>query len=215
MTETIRADDLQSNPGAAQAAIDACSAAGGGEVILPAGRWSLGGLRLKSGVTLRLASGCTLAATVLAEDAEDVAVIGEDRAAVYLAGGVRLERVRGVACRDYSGRATSGRHVSEGEFRGLVLHQPPQRQGEGSVVCFAWARNLHFADCDLESNDDVFCLKRAAEDITLTRSRLRGRLAAPFKIGTESDGLFCRIRSSACKVSSFTGAPGLAVASAI
>jgi len=52
------------------------------------------------------------------------------------------------------------------------------------------------ADCDLASNDDVFCLKRGAENVVLTRSRLRGRLAAPFKIGTETDGLFRDIEFS-------------------
>jgi hypothetical protein len=63
-------------------------------------------------------------------------------------------------------------------------------------VCFHWSERLRFSDCDLESNDDVFCLKRAADDITLTRSRLCGRLAAAFKIGTESDGPFRSIRFS-------------------
>jgi len=45
---------------AIQAAIDRCAAAGGGTVLLPAGRWLSGTIFLKSHVTLRLAAGCVL-----------------------------------------------------------------------------------------------------------------------------------------------------------
>jgi hypothetical protein len=43
-----------------QKAIDECSADGGGTVYLPPGRFVSGTLQVKSGVTLRLAAGCTL-----------------------------------------------------------------------------------------------------------------------------------------------------------
>lgn len=43
---------------AIQAALDAC--AGGGTVVIPAGRFVSGGLRLRSGVRIRLAAGATL-----------------------------------------------------------------------------------------------------------------------------------------------------------
>ena len=44
---------------ALQAAIDAAAGAGGGEVVIPAGRFRTGGLVLKSGVALRsFCSGC-------------------------------------------------------------------------------------------------------------------------------------------------------------
>ncbi len=69
--------DLEANPGAAQAAIDAAGAGGGGEVVLPAGCWAPGDLFLRTGVCLRLAVGCTLAGCIRAEHVEDVAVLGE------------------------------------------------------------------------------------------------------------------------------------------
>ncbi len=47
---------------AINAAIQAAHAAGGGEVVLPAGRWLSFSIRLLSGVTLRLAEGCVLEA---------------------------------------------------------------------------------------------------------------------------------------------------------
>jgi len=43
-----------------QKAIDACAADGGGTVYLPPGAFLSGTLYFKSGVTLRLAAGCTL-----------------------------------------------------------------------------------------------------------------------------------------------------------
>lgn len=45
---------------AIQAAIDACHTAGGGRVVVPAGRWLTGPLQLKSRVDLHLAAGATL-----------------------------------------------------------------------------------------------------------------------------------------------------------
>ena len=46
--------------GAIQAAIDACYLAGGGEVVVPEGRFLTGGIRLRSRVTLRLLDGACL-----------------------------------------------------------------------------------------------------------------------------------------------------------
>jgi len=76
----------------------------------------------------------------------------------------------------------------------------PRRQAEGSVVWFRWAWRLDWADCDLESNDDVFCLKRSAQNVRLTRTVLQGDQAAPFKIGTETDGAFRNIHMTDCTI---------------
>ena len=60
-----------------QAAIDACHAAGGGEVVVPEGVFRTGGLALKSGVTLRLLDGATLEGSA---DCADYAYPGETAA---------------------------------------------------------------------------------------------------------------------------------------
>ncbi len=71
-----------------QQAIDRCSAAGGGEVVLPAGRYLSGTIRLKDHVTLRLESGATLLGSTRFEDydpynliratnVKDIAIVGE------------------------------------------------------------------------------------------------------------------------------------------
>ncbi|WP_347304567.1 glycoside hydrolase family 28 protein (plasmid) [Croceibacterium sp. TMG7-5b_MA50] len=52
--------DLARTSDAIAAAIDACAAAGGGRVLVPAGEWPTRGIRLKSGVELHVAAGATL-----------------------------------------------------------------------------------------------------------------------------------------------------------
>lgn len=54
------ADTTQLSTSAIQRAIDACNAAGGGEVLVPAGDWKTGSIFLKSNVTLHLENGATL-----------------------------------------------------------------------------------------------------------------------------------------------------------
>jgi hypothetical protein len=79
----------QSATGTFQAAIDACTAAGGGTVRVPPGEYSLGMIQLKDNVTLHLEAGATLfliqdstqfpqgrRAMVFAENAANIAVTG-------------------------------------------------------------------------------------------------------------------------------------------
>jgi hypothetical protein len=79
----------QNATGACQAAIDACTAAGGGTVLVPPGEYSVGTIQLKNNVTLHLDAGATLfllqdttqfargrRAMVYAENASNIAVTG-------------------------------------------------------------------------------------------------------------------------------------------
>jgi polygalacturonase len=47
--------------GAFRRAVDACSAAGGGRVVVPAGRWPTGAIHLRSNVNLHVSEGATIA----------------------------------------------------------------------------------------------------------------------------------------------------------
>ncbi len=62
----VVSDRLQTE--AIQAAIDDCFLAGGGEVVIPAGIYRTGGLRLRSNVTLHLLSGAILEGSADPED---------------------------------------------------------------------------------------------------------------------------------------------------
>jgi hypothetical protein len=53
-------DGIVKDTAAFQAALDACAAAGGGEVLVPAGNYLIGSIELKANTTLRLAENSTL-----------------------------------------------------------------------------------------------------------------------------------------------------------
>jgi polygalacturonase len=63
-----KADQTTNDAPAIQAAIDACTQAGGGDVIVPAGNYRVGSIALKSHVALILQSGCILWASPRWED---------------------------------------------------------------------------------------------------------------------------------------------------
>lgn len=54
-------DGTRMNTAAFRAAIDACAGAGGGRVVVPAGRFLTGAIHLRSGVNLHVAAGATIA----------------------------------------------------------------------------------------------------------------------------------------------------------
>ncbi|MBN2130386.1 MAG: glycoside hydrolase family 28 protein [Sedimentisphaerales bacterium] len=61
-------DGWTKDTAAFQQAIDRCSAAGGGQVVVPAGQYLIGAIALKSNTTLRLQEGATLAGSGDIED---------------------------------------------------------------------------------------------------------------------------------------------------
>ena len=63
VTMPVQPASPQANAKALQAAIDACAEKGGGVVSVPAGVWTCGTIRLRSGIDLRLAKGAVLRAS--------------------------------------------------------------------------------------------------------------------------------------------------------
>jgi parallel beta-helix repeat protein len=176
-----------------QAALDACAAAGGGTVLFTAGTWNLEKpAYVRSHTTVQVAVGARVLGSLLFENAEKVSLVGEDRATSFVRV-ARFSDCRGVVIRDHSGETQWFTRSTGVRLDRITLAQKPQRQAEGSAIGFTSCRDVRAADCDFSSNDDVWCIKRGGEDIHLTRSILRGHLAAPFKIGTETDGVFRNI----------------------
>ncbi|HIY57042.1 MAG TPA: right-handed parallel beta-helix repeat-containing protein [Candidatus Tetragenococcus pullicola] len=78
MTKTFLITDFKATPDTqkvqtkkVQACIDACHLAGGGEVVIPAGTFIIGSIRLYSNMTLRLKSGAVLKGSKNLEDYKD------------------------------------------------------------------------------------------------------------------------------------------------
>ncbi len=74
---------------AIQRAIDACFLAGGGEVVIPKGKYLVGGLRLRSGVTLHLLENAVLMGSTNPEDYmeyinDPIEPISEEERAAYV-----------------------------------------------------------------------------------------------------------------------------------
>ena len=65
------ADGTTNNRAAIQAAVDACTVAGGGRVIVPTGQFLSGTIVLKSNVTLYLEGGTELISSLRKEDILD------------------------------------------------------------------------------------------------------------------------------------------------
>lgn len=62
-TVRLIADGITDQARSLQRAIDSCAAAGGGTLVIPAGRYLIGPIRLRSNLSLQLASGATLLAS--------------------------------------------------------------------------------------------------------------------------------------------------------
>lgn len=76
MNESSIRLELPAEPGRLQTAyiqeaLDRCRDAGGGEVVLSAGQWHIGSIRLHSNTTLHLSAGCRLTASDHWQDYED------------------------------------------------------------------------------------------------------------------------------------------------
>lgn len=98
-----RADDGRADTAAFQRAIDDC-AGRGGRVVVPAGRFDLGQIRLGSRMELHLAAGAHLKASSDIADFPAVAALGDHRAFVYAAGVTDLA-ITGMGVIDGSGPA--------------------------------------------------------------------------------------------------------------
>ncbi len=72
------ADGVTNNAKAIQAAVDAATAAGGGKVIIPAGRFLSGTVLLKSNVELHLEQGASLISSLNEEDIQPFPAAAED-----------------------------------------------------------------------------------------------------------------------------------------
>ncbi len=148
--------DRQTNDAAAiQAAVDACSSAGGGTVYCPAGNYLSGMVRLRSNVTVRLDAGATVWASTnaddyeggssgrlfVAEDAEHIAIVGEGT-------------IHGQGTADYSGRWGVAERPA---FRtGIVLFERCRNVTiRGVTILYSDSWTIHLKRCETVFIDGV------------------------------------------------------------
>lgn len=142
-------DGLTLNTAAIQAAIDACAADDGGTVLVPAGRFLTGMLRLKSNVRLHLAqTAVLLGSTNLDDYATDIAGCGFDceeidKVLIYAEG---VENVK-----------IDGRGRIDGQGGSFPLRNPDGSVGERPMLTrFVDSRHIVFEDVSL-GNAGAWC----------------------------------------------------------
>lgn len=141
-----KADGQTLDHRAIQAAIDACSGAGGGTVVVPPGQYLCGAVRLASGVTLRIEQGATILASnskadyasgrhlFWAEDAHDVVIEGPGA-------------IDGRATADYGGR-WGAPEVPEFRVGILLLERCRNVAVRNLTIRNSDSWTLHFKRCD-------------------------------------------------------------------
>ena len=217
--------DAAATTAALQAALDA-----GGEVRVMPGDYEITGVRLASGTTLRLEKGARLLsqrdksgfsghakrAIVFAEDAADVALVGEGTidgqggAAVVM--GHEDERQRGlyfIRCRNVrlEGFTLRNPDMWSCYFRecdgvavkGLTIHSHANYNNDAIDI---EARNVLVEDCTIDSDDDAICFKSDNPDFAVENCEVRNcRISANcnyIKCGTSSYGTFRNISVHDC-----------------
>ncbi len=179
-----RGDRKTNDQAAIQAALDACSKAGGGTVYFPAGDYLSGSLRIPSRVTLHIDSGATLYAStdardykttgrgqlLVAQKAEHIAIVGAGR-------------IHGQGTADYG--------------RGKGQKEPPAfRTG---ILLFEDCRNILVRDVTILYSDAWTLHFRRCENVTVDGVTIHNNYYR-----TNSDGIdpnSCRnVRISNCHI---------------
>ena len=141
-----------------QEEIDRAAAAGGGTVVVPAGRHRVAGLALKSGVTLELAEGCVLEGSTNISNYADIhlryAEVPEPWQAVVWAEDQTNIAVVGKGTIDGNGLGF-GQWLRVGRPRGMLFHRCANVRVEGITMRSLASWTCYYKECDGVVHRDV------------------------------------------------------------
>lgn len=201
-------DGIANDTAAIQRAIDAAAAAGGGEVLLPAGTYRSGSLFLRTGVDFHLAAGAVLKASPDPADynAPDVAPqnrasprTGDNTSGGHLLLCVGQERVMLRGPGRIDGNAPAFLRMPDGSHP-PTKHDIPWRPGQ--MVWFAECRNIAIRDIELADAPYWSCFLHGCEDVTVERARIH-TIRQPHTYNGDGLDIDCcrRVRVSGCDIS--------------
>ena len=126
-----------------RAAIDACHTAGGGRVLIPAGKWFTGAIELKSGVNLHIAEGSTLSFSTNPADYPLVAT-----------------RWEGIECMNYSSLIHA-----EGQHDIAVTGEGTLDGNADSTTWWAWNDKKHKPSLQQAARDKLLAMGEAGAPV--------------------------------------------------
>ena len=201
-------DGISNDTAAIQRAIDATAAAGGGEVLLPAGTYRSGSLFLRTGVDFHLAAGAVLKASPDPADYNAPEVAPQNRASprtgdntsgghLLLCVGQERVTLRGPGRID--GNAPAFLRMPDGSHP-PTKHDIPWRPGQ--MVWFAECRNIAIRDIELADAPYWSCFLHGCEDVTVERARIH-TIRQPHTYNGDGLDIDCcrRVRVSGCDIS--------------
>jgi len=175
---TIKSNQTGLITGVIQKAIDSCAANGGGEVIFPSGTYLIGGLELKSNVTLHLEKGALLqGSSKYADYKNDALINGKDITNVTILGAgtidgvdcynpkgeegfrgphtINLLRCSNITLRNFTivksaNYAIRYRHCSNAIVDSVSIF------GGHAAIDTRFGKNFIITNCDFRTGDDVF-----------------------------------------------------------
>lgn len=184
---------------AIQRAIEACAAAGGGQVLVPAGTFGTATIYLRDNVELHLASGATLYAL------PDSTLYRNDKAGLVDAGDSFIPAL--IVAKNVSNVSLTGPGTVLGEPRfttvavrapdaypgwtanaqaaGVAMQAPRVRDPKVSLVYISGCRNVALRDVHIENSPNWSCHLQWSQDVTI-----RGvHISSSLERGVNSDGL--------------------------
>lgn len=196
-----RADGKTVNTKSIQAALDACGAAGGGTVVVPAGTFVTGTIWLRSHVELHLQHGAVLLASPDLDDynsgtayAQNWGCNEEEWNGSHLILAVEVEdvSVTGTGTIDGNGEAFFAEPVmmpfSHSIWRdGLALARDKKRLRPGQLMVFCESRNIRLRDVSIR-NATCWCVfLHGCEDVSVIGLKINNGPAAANTDGIDID----------------------------
>jgi polygalacturonase len=179
-----RPDGKSLSTKAIQRAIDEVSAAGGGAVLAPAGKFLVAGIELKSRVTFYLDAGCTLVGSTAIDDYGDSehrhVIFAKNAEDVTLTGPGTIDG-QGPAYWESSNRPPV---AADNAWKDGATHSTQVKKGgrPSPMIQFEQCRNLHVAGITLSNASGRTLQSLACDTVAIDNVRIRN---APFGINTD------------------------------
>ncbi len=168
-----------------QAAIDACAESGGGEVVVPPGRYLTGTLTLKTGVTFNISAGATILGSPNLEDYQQMGEIPKgDLTVWHLIQAFDADRVTIKGGGTIDGQGQAYWYETEDRYGGKYFLANANNMRPSPMLHFQRCRDLRIQDVNILGAAGWVVHPTQCERVWITGISLRSQM-----IGPNTDGL--------------------------